>query len=114
MTITRGWLCHPLSNFQIFGGDMNKFFFYLLIIGLITLPVYGQKGDYNWCFDTVGISFNNPNLEPIPLFGTKVLWPWGGPIPSTISDCNGNLLFYCGPGEIIPQVYDYPDRKSVV
>jgi hypothetical protein len=84
---------------------MNKFFFYLLIIGLITLPVYGQKGDYNWCFDTVGISFNNPNLEPIPLFGTKVLWPWGGLIPSTISDCNGNLLFYCSPGEIIPQAH---------
>lgn len=92
------------TKYQIFGGDMNKFFFYLLIIGLITLPVYGQKGDYNWCFDTVGISFNNPNLEPIPLFGTKVIWD-PDPISSTISDCNGNLLFYCGTAEIIPQAY---------
>ncbi len=57
--------------------------------------MFAQKFDYNWYFPyKCAITFNNPNIEPAPLFDSKLNEYGAG--PSTISDKDGNLLFYCG------------------
>jgi hypothetical protein len=64
-----------------------------LIIIFITCEVCrGQKNDYVWVFgDSAGIDFNNL-ANPTPF--TSVLQSAEDENYSSISDKNGNLLFY--------------------
>lgn len=62
----------------------------ILLLWLSAAPLYGQKEINNIAFhDKLGFNFNTPNLE---FFSTE----WRGRLKtaSTISDVNGNLLFY--------------------
>ena len=69
-----------------------------ILIFLNPIYVFCQRGDFNWILgDSVGITFNTPNLEPQPLLGLK--FPIGMRVEeprgsAVISDCNGNFLFY--------------------
>ena len=70
--------------------------FTFLLFLFINAHLLGQKGDYNWIFgDGIWISFKNPGIEPQVFFlSNKLLVHAGIYRNSTISDCNGNLLYY--------------------
>lgn len=61
-----------------------------LLILLLCNNIFAQKQDYNWCFaDSVGINFNSG----ITVFNSSIN---SSEPAATISDKNGNLLFYSG------------------
>lgn len=75
---------------------MKKFIFcFVVLFWTISLVLFAQKENYNWYFpNRCAVTFNNPNVEPVPLFDSKLIN--SATFPSTISDNEGNLLFYCG------------------
>jgi len=71
---------------------MLKKFSYCILFVLLFYPAHPQKQDYIWVFgDSAGINFNNL-VSPAPF--TSVLQSAGDENYSSISDKNGNLLFY--------------------
>ncbi len=75
---------------------MKKNIYILLILNLFIIFIvdncFAQKETYNWYFgNNAGISFLTDDLEPVFLSGSKMEQMEG---VSTISDKNGNLLFY--------------------
>ena len=70
-------------------------FFIILVLSLVlisTATTHAQKEYYNWYFGRkVGLTFNTPNGEPLPLLNSEMNTGEGC---STISDSAGNLLFY--------------------
>ena len=73
---------------------MPKFFTLLVITIALLLPAnsYAQKEYYNWIFGYhSGITFNTPDKNPIPLKYNPLYSLEGC---ASISDKNGNLLFY--------------------
>src|SRR5437660_389119 len=64
----------------------------LLLFILLSATAFAQRYDNTWCFgDSAKINFNGGTVNPQGLSSTL-----SSELASSISDYNGNLLFYVG------------------
>ncbi len=71
----------------------------MVLLVLLSLPeIFAQKEAYNWYFGyNAGITFNTPDGIPVSVTNSAITTTEGC---ATISDANGNLLFYSDGSEV--------------
>ena len=89
---------------------MKKITFFLLIFVLAYAKTYSQKEAYNWNFGIgAALTFNTSDIEPVFVPNSK-LSNWEG--CTTMSDENGNLLFYSNGSSIWNKENNIMDNGS--